>query len=91
MQRPIWNLLVERLKEESPLIQVLLGPRQVGKTTGILNVIEHWREPSHFASVDDTLIASPAWLTEQWQLALEKGPNTLLVIDEIQKIEDWSK
>ena len=91
MQRPIWNLLVERLKEESPLIQVLLGPRQVGKTTGILNVIEHWAEPSHFASVDDTLIASPAWLTEQWQLALDKGSNTLLVIDEIQKIEDWSK
>jgi predicted AAA+ superfamily ATPase len=35
-------LLRERLGEPTPVIQVLLGPRQVGKTTGILRIFESW-------------------------------------------------
>ncbi|NBO38575.1 ATP-binding protein, partial [bacterium] len=70
-----------RLAEPSPLIQVLLGPRQVGKTTGILRIFESWLGKKHFVSADDTLQASQIWLTEQWQMASSLGEGSLLVID----------
>ena len=40
MQRSHYQLLKKRILEENPLIQVVVGPRQVGKTTlvsGLLN------------------------------------------------------
>jgi predicted AAA+ superfamily ATPase len=79
------------MKEPSPLIQVILGPRQVGKTTGVLQMQEKHSGPSFYVSADDTLNASNRWIEEQWQAALEKGPGTLLIIDEIQKIQNWAE
>lgn len=34
------RLLAERLRQRSPLIQVIRGPRQVGKTTAVLQLVE---------------------------------------------------
>lgn len=85
------SLLRERLAEPTPLIQVLLGPRQVGKTTGILRIFDSWPGKKHFVSADDTLQASQIWLTEQSQTASSLGEGALLVIDEVQRVPDWSK
>jgi predicted AAA+ superfamily ATPase len=85
------SLLRERLAEPTPVIQILLGPRQVGKTTGILKIFESWPGTKHFVSADDTLQASQIWLTEQWQMASSLGEGSLLVIDEVQRVPDWSK
>jgi predicted AAA+ superfamily ATPase len=91
MSRAFEKILKSRLAENSPFIQVLLGPRQVGKTTAMLRLLEKWKGPKFFASADDTLAASPAWLREQWQMAEEKGSGTLLVVDEVQRVSDWSR
>lgn len=91
MVRAFERTLKSRLAEESPLIQVLLGPRQVGKTTAMLRVFEHWRGAKLFVSADDTLRASQSWLTEQWQIAESEGAGTLLIIDEVQRVPDWSR
>lgn len=80
------------------MIQVILGPRQVGKTTGILQLLQGWNGSNlyHYATADDALVVSSAWIEEQWQQAVQKSQSQsktkscLLVIDEIQKIPQWS-
>ena len=83
--------LSNRLSGEMPLIQVLVGPRQVGKTTGIRQLLARSPYANHFANADDLLVTDRTWLLEQWQKALLLGDGTLLVIDEIQKIPNWSE
>lgn len=88
-QRPFVQALVQRLVAANPLIQVLIGPRQVGKTTGVRQLLAQGPWPHHYASADDVLISDRQWLLEQWQQALLLGNDALLVIDEIQKIPNW--
>jgi hypothetical protein len=40
-----------------------------------------------FVSADVPTPKSAAWLSMQWKLAQQHGPCTLLVIDEIQKVD----
>ena len=89
-QRNFIFTLKKRFSEPSPLIQVLIGPRQVGKTTGVLQFLETHPHPHHYISADEILSPNPSWILEQWQHALQKGEKALLVIDEIQKIDQWA-
>jgi len=90
-ERPFVAQLENRLFGEKPLIQVLVGPRQIGKTTGMRQLLGRSPFANHFANADDLLSADRNWLLEQWQKALLFGDGTLLVIDEIQKIPNWSE
>lgn len=72
-------------------MQVLAGPRQVGKTTGVRQLIAQSVFPSHYANADDVLVSDRSWLLHQWQQALMLGEGALLVIDEIQKVPNWSE
>ncbi len=83
--------LEKRLSEASPLIQVLVGPRQVGKTTGVRQLLSRLSGNYHYANADDQLVTDRSWLLAQWQQALLLGDGTLLVIDETQKIPNWSE
>lgn len=83
--------LEQRLTGEQPLIQVLVGPRQVGKTTGMRQLLARYPGSSHYANADDLLVTDRTWLLEQWQKARLAGTGTLLVIDEVQKIPNWSE
>jgi uncharacterized protein len=86
----IIDTLSLNLKETPQFIQVLLGPRQVGKTTSIFHYLENEYDGSFvFGSADAVFNASAGWLREQWQKA--RLANSLLVIDEIQKVENWSE
>lgn len=93
-KRLIYNDLTNRLKEPRRFIQTLLGPRQVGKTTLTLQVIESLKIPIHFISADTATLEDLYWVTSEWdqgrRLAKESG-EALLVIDEIQKIPGWEK
>jgi uncharacterized protein len=89
---PFVNELEKRLKSKKKLlIQVVAGPRQVGKTTGMLQCLKRVKLPHHFVSADDVLNPSAEWFFEQWQMARQLGANTILVVDEIQKVPNWSK
>jgi predicted AAA+ superfamily ATPase len=83
--------LDKRLSAGQPLIQVLIGPRQVGKTTGVKQLLSRYPYATHYANADDILTTDRTWLIEQWQKALLSGKKTLLVIDEIQKVSNWSE
>lgn len=89
-QRKFVDTLVTRSRSDTMRIQVIVGPRQVGKTTGIQQALAQIAAPSHYASADDVLVSDQKWLLEQWQYALAQGDGSLLVIDEIQKVPEWS-
>ena len=92
-QRPYYSKIKERLGLQRKFIQVLMGPRQVGKTTMIRQLLENYTFPWHYASADEA--TQPLWLQQQWETIRLKANSAasaeaLLVIDEIQKIPDWS-
>jgi len=56
------------LKLKAPPIQVLWGPRQVGKTTTILKLIkEKYKGKAHYKSADALSNTGTEWLNEQWK------------------------
>lgn len=85
------NSLFKDIQKHPEYIHVILGPRQVGKTTFVQNELNKISEKKYlYVSADEVLHADHEWIELQWQTALDKGLNTLLVIDEVQKIPDWS-
>lgn len=86
--------LLKRLKEKRRFLQVLAGPRQVGKTTLARQVMEVCKLPAHYASADDPSLRDRTWMEQQWDLARLKAKESkagaLLVLDEVQKVSDWS-
>ena len=92
-RRPQAALLLRRLAASRRFIQVLAGPRQVGKTTLALQVIEDLPFPARYASADEPSPPGPAWIQQQWDLArLEFGTgDAVLVLDEVPKIPGWAE
>ncbi|MEO8292899.1 MAG: ATP-binding protein [Actinomycetota bacterium] len=94
-RRPAFETLLRRTKEPRRFIQVVAGPRQVGKTTLVRQVLESLELPSHYASADDPAGRDRAWLREQWDigrlLSTDSRRGAVLVIDEIQKVDSWSE
>ncbi len=88
-QRAFVAQLAERLQGAPAFIQVLVGPRQVGKTTGVRQLMMQCGWPTHYANADDVLVSDRSWLLQQWQQALLQGDGALLVVDEIQKVPNW--
>ena len=92
-KRPIFDLVFNRIREPRRFIQVLLGPRQVGKTTLALQVTESIDKPFHYISADLATLQDLTWLQQQWEVARQKIVNSkgcILIIDEIQKVPNWS-
>ena len=96
-KRPTYNTLLKRVREERRFIQVLSGPRQVGKTTLAQQVMPRCGLPTHYVSADEPTLQDRTWLSQQWDIARVKasdkdtGGSALLIIDEIQKISGWSE
>ncbi len=92
-KRSYYTLLFNRLCEERRFIQALLGPRQVGKTTLAHQVAKGLDCPTHYVSADLATLQSQEWIAQEWQLARQKvdpQKGAVLIIDEIQKIPEWS-
>jgi predicted AAA+ superfamily ATPase len=88
---PMYATIDKRLKQDHNLIQVILGPRQVGKTTTVNHYLEkEFKGKSLFKSADAQLSVGFNWITDIWQEARDHNYD-LLVIDEIQKLENWSE
>ncbi len=94
-ERPLVNVLLRALAKRSAVFQVIIGPRQVGKTTIARQVLNKLRYPSVYASADAPLPPGPEWIETQWRLAeveLKKSKKPIiLVLDEIQKVRGWGE
>lgn len=94
MERALVKLLGQRLDEPRRFIQVMAGPRQVGKTTVARQALRRVKVPCHMVSADEPLIHDGMWLQQQWELsrlAARTDGGAVLVIDEIQKVSGWSE
>lgn len=91
-ERPLLARLAERLHEPRAFIQVLAGPRQVGKTTLARQAAAALGTPAHYASADEAVGFDRGWLAAQWQLGRERAREgeALLILDEVQKVPGWS-
>lgn len=93
-ERAPGKTLRSRLAEPRRFLQVVAGPRQVGKTTLVRQVLADFGGASHYVSADEPSLRSAEWLATQWERARElAGRETasggILAIDEVQKISDW--
>lgn len=89
-------VLASRLAEPRRFLHVVAGPRQVGKTTLVQQVLAGLDRPSVFVSADEPALRDGTWLAAQWErarlLAKESGKQgAVLALDEVQKIPDWSE
>ncbi|MDZ7720669.1 MAG: ATP-binding protein [Balneolaceae bacterium] len=96
-QRSQYNLLKKRTEgEQRKFIQVLYGPRQVGKTTLVQQLLNQTKMPNHYASADGIAGTGASWLSQQWEtIRIKSRTNesrkSILILDEVQKIDNWSE
>jgi len=95
-KRAEYQQITNRLKEPRKFIQVVMGPRQVGKTTVVKQVLQDIDLPYQQFSADNVPATNTAWISDCWaavrSLKQSKGlESMILVIDEIQKISNWSE
>ena len=96
IQRVYLEQIKTRINEPRRFIQVLVGTRQVGKTTLITQLLEQISIEYISVSADAVLISNSSWMEQTWETARLKLKTTqsselLLVIDEVQKIGNWSE
>lgn len=95
-KRAEYHKIKSRLEEERKFIQVVMGARQIGKSTVVKQVLNDLTVPYQFFSADNVPASNIAWISNCWeatrQLKKNNGwENVILVIDEIQKIANWSE
>ncbi len=95
-KRKQFNELISRISEERSAIQVISGPRQVGKSTLVKQVLREISIPNMLVSADSVSKENTAWIGEMWDTArarmqIGKHSEYLLVIDEIHKLNNWSE
>lgn len=94
--RSQYKILLERINEPRKFIQVLAGPRQVGKSTLVGQVLKDIIIPYSLVNADGINPEDTDWIRRVWESArismqLRHEEVHVLVIDEIQKIDNWSE
>jgi predicted AAA+ superfamily ATPase len=86
-------LVLERLAESAPRrIQLVTGPRQVGKTTLLLELAAHYGDRGLYAAADAPGAAAPGYWERFWDAAEAKGRDgrTIALLDEIHLLPNWA-
>lgn len=95
-QRSTYQIIKKRLDEPRKFIQVVVGPRQVGKSTVVRQVLKDIDHPYQFFSADNVPASADTWVSNCWESTrnlkdAKEADSIILVIDEIQKIANWSE
>ncbi len=90
------NLLISRIMEPRRTIQVVAGPRQIGKTTMVKQALKEIKIPSLYFNADAVGDNSEGWIAARWEevrsrMRFNNSSEFLLVIDEIHKLDGWSE
>jgi predicted AAA+ superfamily ATPase len=91
-----YQIIKNRIEEQRKFIQVVMGPRQVGKSTVVKQVLKDCEMPYQLFSADNVPKSDNTWISTCWDAVRsiyenDKSKPILLVIDEIQKIKNWSE
>lgn len=95
-QRKQFSVLCDRIAESRRFIQVIAGPRQVGKSTLVKQVVKTLTIPYTIETADAIDSNDAQWISDVWesvrqQMIFRGQKEHLLVIDEIHKITNWSE
>ena len=104
IRRDVLASFTARLQEPRRFLQVVAGPRQIGKTTLVRQALafledSHAKHPGktiaqHSVSADNPGLVGAGWLNSQWEtaraLASQAGA-CVLVLDEVQKLPGWTE
>lgn len=94
-ERAFLSTIRKELARPTKVVQVLIGPRQVGKTTIARQVQESIDIPTVYATADSPVPLDAAWIETQWRLAVAEATaangSVLLILDEVQKVRGWSE
>lgn len=95
-KRAEYQKIKSRLQEGRKFVQVVMGARQIGKSTVVKQVLKDLSLPYQFYSADNVPATNTSWISNCWaatrSLMLNNGwESIILVIDEIQKIANWSE
>jgi hypothetical protein len=95
-RRAQFTEVLERMNEPRGYLQVLAGPRQVGKSTLMEQVLTACTLPHYSYTADGVDENDADWIRRVWESArtqMEIGgqEEAVLVIDEVQKIRNWSE
>jgi len=94
-KRPVFEIIRKRMEEKRRFIQILAGPRQVGKTTLARQLVSDIDQPYHYVSADEPTLRERGWIENQWDICRLKTEDSsrsaILIIDEVQKLPDWSE
>jgi len=94
--RYLLKQLLSRIEEKRHLIQVIAGPRQVGKTTLCKQILSKIKMFSQYHTADSLATINGEWIDNIWEslrriMKLNQINEALLIIDEVQKIDNWSE
>lgn len=95
-KRHQFSELKSRIAEPRSRIQVISGPRQVGKSTLVKQVLTEISIDHMSISADNVSTENTAWISEVWNTArqrmkLKQAKEFLLIIDEVHKVSNWSE
>ena len=88
------EVILQRLLEPRKRIQVVAGPRQVGKTTAVEQAVADYDGGYTYKLAEGLGLSPLDWIVSEWNAARAKAKaegGHLLIIDEIQKIKGWSE
>ena len=92
-QRSIVEIIKKRITEPRRFIQIVIGPRQTGKTTAVNQAVSQVDCPCVFAEATKDE-STQDWVRAQWYQARNMAASikqpVLLVIDEVQYVRSWS-
>lgn len=77
-------------------MQIVMGPRQVGKSTLVGQFTEGVSVPFDFFAADGVNRFDTSWIPNKWQqvrmrMDIHSEQEHILIIDEVQKIRGWSE
>lgn len=88
------DVLRQRLSEPAPgRIQLLTGPRQVGKTTVLLELAAELRPVAVYIAADSAEASLPGYLDRVWVQAEELAElhgRAVVLLDEVHALPDWA-
>ena len=89
-------ILKSRMAEPRRRIQIVMGPRQVGKSTMVGQFVDQVEIPCDFFAADGVSRFDISWIANRWQesrlkMDIHGEAERILIIDEIQKIDNWSE
>lgn len=88
------STLMRRLAEKAPgRIQLLVGPRQVGKTTLLLELNKRFGKRSFYVALDSPEASLPGFWERFWARVegeAQAGKTLIVLLDEVQVLPNWS-